>query len=208
MERRRRVDGLKEVIAGGKVLASGNMLWAYKTWGDKSLVMEPEIKVKKWFGELFNRYPFTEDAVAYFRTLNMEAGDLSRNLGGGYWYADKKLVQIHGAQDEAAIHELSHAFWEPRRNKSAKDLMAAVVGLSKDTDPCYHVPSYLAKLYINGDPNQQDPNSPTGYWRGMLVEGNDTEMYAGLSSGIMGDIKKLPPYVKLFYQELFNEKLS
>ena len=44
---------------------------------------------------------------------------------------------------------------------------------------------------------------PTGSWRGMLVEENDWEMFAGLASGVMGDMRLLPPYVRRFYAGLF-----
>ena len=44
---------------------------------------------------------------------------------------------------------------------------------------------------------------------GQLVEqGNDWECYAGLASAVMGDISKLPPYVRRFYEELFDDRLK
>jgi hypothetical protein len=38
----------------------------------------------------------------------------------------------------------------------------------------------------------------------MLAEGNDWEMYAGLASGCMADIRLLPDYLRPFYQGLFK----
>ena len=38
----------------------------------------------------------------------------------------------------------------------------------------------------------------------MLVEENDWEMFAGLASGTMGDMRLLPPYVRRFYAGLFE----
>jgi hypothetical protein len=38
----------------------------------------------------------------------------------------------------------------------------------------------------------------------MLVERNDWEMFAGLASGTMGDMRLLPPYVREFYVGLFQ----
>ncbi len=38
----------------------------------------------------------------------------------------------------------------------------------------------------------------------MLVEENDWEMFAGLDSGTMGDMRLLPPYVREFYMGLFQ----
>jgi hypothetical protein len=37
----------------------------------------------------------------------------------------------------------------------------------------------------------------------MLVEENDWEMFAGLASGVMGDVTLLPPYVRRFFAGLF-----
>jgi hypothetical protein len=168
--------------------------------------MEPRARVVGWFEELFERHPFTATAKELFRTLRLEAGDLSAEWGGGFWWGDQRLVQVRGAQDEAAIHELAHAFWHNEREKgaNARDLMAAVTRLAEEPDPRYHQAHRLAHDYVHGIPSQPDPSSPTGYWRGMLVEENDWEMFAGLASGTMGDMRLLPPYVRRFYSGLFR----
>ncbi len=167
--------------------------------------MEPPDAVREWFETLFNRQPFTDAAIAYFRTLRLEAGDLSGAHGGGFWWGDQRLVQVRGAQDEAAIHELAHAFWHDARERgsNARELMNAVVRLADEPDPRYRDAQRLAHDYVHGIPTQPDPSSPTGFWRGMLVEENDWEMFAGLASGCMGDMRRLPPYVRRFYAGLF-----
>jgi hypothetical protein len=81
--------------------------------------------------------------------------------------------------------------------------MAAVVQLSKEQDPRYARAQGLAHHYVHGIPSQPDETSPTGYWRGMLVDENDWEMFAGLASGVMGDMRLLPPYVRRFFAGLF-----
>jgi hypothetical protein len=167
--------------------------------------MEPPDAVRAWFEDLYRRYAFTHQAIEYFRTLRLEAGDLSAEWGGGFWWGDRRLVQVRGAQDEAAIHELAHAFWHDAREvgTAARDLIDAVVKLAKETDPRYARAQKLAYDYVHGIPTQPDPDSPTGYWRGMLVEENDWEMFAGLASGVMADVRLLPPYVRCFYAGLF-----
>src|SRR4051812_4814564 len=157
--------------------------------------MEPPDAVRHWFEDLFRRYDFTADAIRYFRTLRLEAGDLSGEHGGGFWWGDRRLVQVRGAQGEAAIHELAHAFWHDARERddNAQAMMDAVVRLSKETDPRYARAAQLAHHYVHGIPTQPDATSPTGYWRGMLVDKNDWEMFAGLASGVMGDMSLLPP---------------
>jgi hypothetical protein len=167
--------------------------------------MEPPDVVRSWFEDLFRRYGFTHQAMAYFRTLRLEAGDLSAEWGGGFWWGDQRLVQVRGAQDEAAIHELAHAFWHDAREvgTTAREIMDAVVRLAEEPDPAYARAQQLAHHYVHGIPTQPDPSSPTGYWRGMLVEQNDWEMFAGLASGVMGDMRLLPPYVRRFCAGLF-----
>src|SRR5215212_3673682 len=149
--------------------------------------MEPPAVVRAWFEDLFRRYDFTHQAMEYFRTLRLEAGDLSAEWGGGFWWGDQRLVQVRGAQDEAAIHELAHAFWHDAREvgTAARDLMDAVVTLSEERDPRYARAQTLAHHYVHGIPTQPDESSPTGYWRGM------------------GDMRLLPPYVRRFFAGLF-----
>lgn len=168
--------------------------------------MESAAATRRWFEQLFERYPFAAGAIRLFRGLRLEAGDLSAPHGGGFWWSDKNLVQVRGAQDEAAVHELAHAFWESARvdGSNAKDLMKAVVALANESDPRYSPTQELAHHYVHGIKTQPDPTSPTGYWRGMLVEDNDWEMFAGLASGTMGDMALLPPYVSTFFVGLFE----
>src|SRR4051794_9748829 len=167
--------------------------------------MEPPAVVRAWFEDLFRRYAFTHQAMQYFRTLRLEAGDLSAEWGGGFWWGDQRLVQVRGAQDEAAIHELAHAYWHDARevDSAARDLMDAVVALSEETDPRYTRAATLAGYYVNGIPTHPDENSRTGYWRGMRVDQNDWEMFAGLASGVMADRRPPPPYVRRFFAGLF-----
>ncbi len=168
--------------------------------------MEPPERARAWFEALFTRYPFTAEACHEFRALRLEVGDLSREWGGGFWWGDRGLVTVRGCQDEAALHELAHAFWHTRREQPgvAAAFLDAVVRLSEERSPRYARAATLAGHYVHGIPSQPDPNSPTGFWRGMLVEGNDWEMFAGLASGVMGNMRLLPPYVRRFYQGLFE----
>jgi hypothetical protein len=154
-------------------------------------------------------WPFTESARELFRTIGFEAGDLSQEHGGGFWYPETRTVQVRGSQAEALIHELAHAYWEDARARDsiAEQLVTAVQRLAKDRDPRYQVAATLARHYVHGIKTQPDANSPTGYWQGMRQpDGSwmDWEMFAGLASGIMADLSLLPPYVRRFYEGLFE----
>src|SRR3954452_6934241 len=163
--------------------------------------MESPERSREFFEGLYRRYPFADEGIRQFRRLRLEVGDLSKEWGGGFWWGDRDAVTVRGAQDEAALHELAHAFWHSRRQEPGTPaaFMDAVERLSRERDPRYAHAATLAGHYVNGIPTQPDPNSPTGYWRGMLVERNDWEMFAGLASGVMGDMRLLPPYVRRLY---------
>ncbi|HEX2915229.1 MAG TPA: hypothetical protein VH186_30975 [Chloroflexia bacterium] len=121
--------------------------------------------------------------------------------GGGLWWPDKKLVELETAQEEAAIHELAHAWWEERRKDEAvrTTFSAMVKRLSEEKDPQYRRAAELAYVYEHGDPR-------TGF-KGMFLEDGtiiDWEQYAGLASGVMGHLELLPPYIRGYYAELFE----
>jgi hypothetical protein len=160
---------------------------------------------RHWFEQLWLRQPFTPQAVAYFRTLRLEVGTLDEPMGGGYWFGDRKLVMVRGTQDEAALHELAHAWWEQHRGRRRDDLMGVLRVLGQTPSPDYARIAELAHVYCNGIPSQKDPSSPTGYWRGMLAEDNDHETFAGFCSGVMGNAKQLPPTLRAFYTGLLRD---
>lgn len=147
--------------------------------------------------EVFSLFPFTEEAKRWLREgIGFEVQDLRSTRGGGYWYPDQRKVFLFTAQFEAAIHELAHAWWHDRRIGQEEALMEATIALSRETDLRYARTAHLAHGYIHGIPEQN--------WAGMLVERNDWEMYAGLASGMMADLRLVPPYVRRFYEGLYR----
>jgi hypothetical protein len=155
-----------------------------------------------WFEAFWRRYPFDPQAIEYFRGLRLEIGTLDQPMGGGYWISDRALVILRGNQDEAAVHELAHAWWEPRRSRQRDALMNVLRHLGNAPPPEYPRIAELARVYCHGIPTQVDPNSPTGYWRGMLAEDNDHETFAGFCSGVMGEAALMPPELREFYRGL------
>jgi len=159
----------------------------------------------RWFENLFERQPFTRDSVEYFRTLRLEVGTLDEPMGGGYWFGDRGLVMLRGTQDEAALHELAHAWWEQKRSTDRDELMDVLSALGSGCPAEYPRVAELANVYCNGIKTQVDPNSPTGYWRGMLAEDNDHETFAGFCSGVMGDAAQMPEELRRFYRGFLRE---
>jgi hypothetical protein len=158
--------------------------------------------VRAWFEGLWQRVPFAPSAVAYFRGLRLEIGTLDAPLGGGFWFGDRGLVLLRGAQDEAAIHELAHAWWERRRAEHGASLLDLLRRLDGQALGGFATIAELAHVYCHGIPTQADPSSPTGYWRGMLAEDNDHETFAGFCSGVRGDARQMPPELRAFYRGL------
>jgi len=166
------------------------------------------IAAERFLNELFHHFPFTPEAQEELRRdVRLVVHDVTSTTGGGYWWPDQRKVELFTGQYEAAIHEYAHAWWHDRRliDHAAGRLMDAVQRLADEADPRYADTARLAHHYIYGIATQPDPSSPTGSWRGMLVDENDWEMFAGLASGCMADIRLLPPYVQSFYRGLYAE---
>lgn len=106
-------------------------------------------------------------------------------------------VRLFTGQEEAAVHELAHAWWHDRRKGREDEMIEAVARLSAEPQPQYAVMASLAHGYAHGIPEQG--------WEGLLVTRNDWEMFAGLASGSMGDMTLLPPYVRKLYVGLFEQ---
>lgn len=162
-------------------------------------VMAHPDDARAYFERVFARYHLDRAAVAYFRTLRLEVGTLDEPMGGGYWFGDRNLVLLRGNQEEAALHELAHAFWERQRGGRRDDLMRVLQDLAASPTRGFDRASELARVYVHGVPSQSDPTSPTGFWRGMLAEDNDHETFAGFCSAVMADAAQLPPRLRAFY---------
>ncbi len=146
--------------------------------------------------EVLATFPYREEAKAWLRTMiDFEVENLNSTSGGGFWHPDQNKVFLYTAQYEAAIHELAHAWWHYRRVGQEDAMIETTIRLSEERDPRYAVMAKLAYGYIHGIPEQN--------WAGMLVDRNDWEMYAGLASGMMADMRLIPPYVRPFYDGMY-----
>ncbi len=162
--------------------------------------------------EVFRLFPFAPQSAEWLRReIRLEVNDLSSVRGGGGWYPDQRKVALDTAQYEAAIHELAHAWWHDRRHSRKDELVAAVRRLADEPDPRYARARELAHHYVYGIPTQPGfeqgmllPRHEWGRGGGPRGEWNDWEMFAGLASGVMADIRLLPPYLRPFYTGLFE----
>lgn len=152
--------------------------------------------VQAFLDDLFTRFPYRTEMIQWFqREIQFVLRDPSSTAGGGFWIPDQRKVFLFTAQYEAAIHEIAHSWWHDRRIGYEQDMIDATIALSQETDPRYSRMQGLAYGYIHGIPEQ--------HWAGMLVERNDWEMYAGLASGMMADLRLLPSYMHYLYDTMY-----
>src|SRR3989440_10442830 len=125
-------------------------------------------------------------------------------MGGVYCFDNRRRVMLRGTQEEAAVHELAHAWWDSQREAQRDALMDLLRELGAQPPAAYPRIAELATVYFHGITTQKDPSSPTGYWRGMLAEDNDHETFAGFCSGVMADASQMPPPLRVFYDGLLR----
>ena len=146
--------------------------------------------------EVLATFPYTDEARRWLRTaIEFTVEDLESTRGGGYWIPEENRVFLFTAQYEAAIHELAHAWWHYRRHGQEEAMIQATLALSREPDTRYQRMAALAHDYIHGIPARG--------WPGFLADRNDWEMYAGLASGMMADLRLIPPYVRPLYAGMF-----
>lgn len=156
--------------------------------------------------DVLARYPFTEGARELLRGIQCEVNNLHEPVGGGGWYGpDRRRIVLEGIQDEAAVHELAHAWADlagfyqerapdgPRWPILHRPFRAAVRAAADDPDPRYARVRFLARQYEYGDPAIGFPG----------MGENDPERFAGLASGTMGDLGLMPPALARWYAGLF-----
>lgn len=171
--------------------------------------------VSAFLDEVFHYFPFTAQTQEWLRRrVRVEVFDWRSLSGGGGFYPDQWRVHLSTIQYEAAIHELAHALWHKMRgDRQTRDaLVAAVQQLAEDADPRWERLHGIARDYICGIPTQPDfvhgmrlPPEHCGSGGGINGEWNDCEMFAGLASGCMADIRLMPPYLRRFYTDMFVE---
>jgi hypothetical protein len=169
---------------------------------------------------LLDTIPFTAAAKKYMQDIDLQIA-LKEEFatGGGYWNPTESTVATGKESWEATVHELAHAWWHKERQKSQgfrDQFLADVDKLADETDPRYSRAAELARVYFEGEPGFEqgmsladttqkhlDETVPGkfrgGYW-------NDWEIFAGLASGTMADVTQLPPYMRKYYDKLYEEE--
>lgn len=155
---------------------------------------------------ILTKYDFTPDARALLGKVRVEVEDPTSTSGGGLWYPAERRIYLNTAQDEACVHELAHAWadlagfyvdphpTETSRNARHYEFRRDVERAAGEANPEFRRIAFLSWEYTHGNPR-------TGF-KGMGEA--DWERFAGLASGVMGDIRLMPPYVRRWYSGLFG----
>lgn len=163
-------------------------------------------EMRTYLRGMVEQYPYTgagKDFVANYPNVIVQNPGAD---GGGGRYRLKgnnpPRVFLNTTQDEAAMHEFAHAWQyeqlDARSQAWHDDFVRAFEFVANDpaTAAQYPVASQLLSGYYNGLP---------GWEQGMRTDKgwNETEIFAGLASGTMGDMRQIPPQLRPYYAGMF-----
>jgi len=152
-------------------------------------------------------YGFTPEASEYLSTVPFIMANENWNPavdGGAHWHPDSREIHASYFQDEAAVHEMAHAWYDYNNGTQewGEDLAQATIRLSQ-MDPQQY-PQYAqaiaeADKYVN-TLHWADPSNPDDHCA--------YELYASFASFTMGQYqtgpRQLPEFMWKFYESLFT----
>lgn len=162
--------------------------------------------------KVFYRYGFTKEASTRIRGMYIEIGNISETkpLGlshSGYWKPNTESIRLNSANDEVAIHEFAHAWWEDLRKdpETKKNLVTDTILLSRMEDKNYEQTTAMAQ-WILGEfcacPDLENINYELA---------NDHHFYAYMAEFTMGQYNKgshqLPTFMQKYFDRLFGGNL-
>lgn len=176
--------------------------------GSGPVVEGPYRDVEAFRQHIFEDYRFTPGARQLLTGTRLVIHNMREPVGGGGWYGPQEnRIELQGIQDEAAIHELAHGWADLSGFYTEADLNNGVPWPTRNTvfradvhrgaleeDPRYARIVRLCRDYEFGNESLN--------FAGMFE--NDSERFAGLASGSMGDLLLMPPYVRQWYTGLFQ----
>ena len=169
--------------------------WAIQRFFDENTA--DGVILRDW---VLEQRPFTPEARTWLRRfVRVDVGDIGKQTGGGWFYPALGRVFCFTGQHEAMLHELAHCWYQPRKPRLRKQMLAATLRAAHDTSRRYQGACKLAHGYVYGIAGQ-------GRWReGLMDDENHWEMFAGFASFCMGNLEVLPPYLRQLYVGLFYD---
>lgn len=160
------------------------------------------------------QYDFTTNAKNYLRSetsidvINIVERKPFGFTHSGYWTPATKNVKLNTANDEIAVHEFAHAWWEEKRkDKLTKEgIVNDMIKLSLMEDQNYTQTISRAKWIVKEYCNCPD----TGNIDYEKVD--DHHFYAYMADFLMGKFKEgphqLPEFMWQYFEDLFNSNLK
>ncbi|MFA5101422.1 MAG: hypothetical protein WC547_11105, partial [Candidatus Omnitrophota bacterium] len=175
---------------------------------------------------LLTTWGWQPDALEFLRQkITMSVGNLNEVKGGGNWTYWLDVTNLNGIQEEAGLHELTHAWYHYKRiddPQFKKDFVTALLTLAR-MDPAAH-PQYAAAIkeaykYTYNDWNKDPARFTKDFWDSSdnwteqdWEKVEDWEFYASMASFTMGKYKdgphQLPPEMWRFYEPLFTGEVK
>ncbi|MEX0616335.1 MAG: hypothetical protein WD231_00815 [Candidatus Woykebacteria bacterium] len=164
--------------------------------------------------KVFYKYGFTAEASSYLRrktsifVVNISETRPFGFTHSGYWSksAGGNSIKLNTANDEVAVHELAHAWWDKISvDKSLKQgLVNDTIRLSKLNDSRYNQAVKKAGLIVSNFCNCLNP--ATVNYKGV----DDHHFYAYMAQFTMGNFKdgphQLPSFMWKYFDSMFLGK--
>ncbi|OGY25948.1 MAG: hypothetical protein A2Z24_02400 [Candidatus Woykebacteria bacterium RBG_16_44_10] len=160
--------------------------------------------------KIFYNYRFTNEASSYLRkhtsitVFNISEKKPFGFTHSGYWSPGSNNVTLNTANDEVAVHEFAHAWWEKlRQNKNVREsIVNDTIKLSQMEDPRYAQTikraRWIVSTYCNC-PNQEKID---------YSKADDHHFYAYMADFTMGRFKDgphaLPSLMWKYFDGLFT----
>lgn len=181
------------------------------TWLPNLSRPHPDLKARQWAWGVLQRHNVREDVIRFVMPrVRWTVEDWAHTTGGGlcYWANPPKRIHIklHGTQAEACLHEFAHAYRVALLTSHppswfGEHLVLAFLAEAEAAPGEYSRIRQLCRDYRYG----------FGEWRGMWNADagawNDSEIWAGLASGGMGDLSLYPPRLRRVYERFYAPSL-
>jgi len=160
--------------------------------------------------KIFYKYNFTSEASNYLRFhTTITVGNIAERkpfgfAHSGYWQPGSNTVELNTANDEVAIHEFAHAWWEKERadKNRIKDLINDTIKLSGMTDGEYYQVAKRAQWIVSTYCFCTDT---TNINYGAT---DDQHFYAYMADFTMGKFRdgphRLPQFMWKYFDALFS----
>lgn len=155
------------------------------------------------------QYGFREDAQRLLLdNCVFEMADPGSIRGGGFcrfgYDGERTVVHLDTAQHEAAVHEMAHAWWflievgnQARKDLLVNRLLEYFLKQADATPGRFALVRNHCRIYKYGE------GDFPGMWMDHRERWNHDEIFAGLASSVMGDVRQMPADLRRIFRHCF-----